>query len=101
MIEVTPDGMIVDVFGPNSLWKYSMSDGDILKEIMKLDDFKERFKQGYVFVIDHRFRSAKESLLSKQYVVKIPSHLTKGQKQLSTEQANNQQNLLQSDGLLN
>ena len=90
MVAVTPDGMIVDVFGPDSLWRASMSDGDILKEIMKLDDFKERFKRGDVFVIDRGFRSAKEPLLSKQYIVKIPPHLTKGQKQLSIEQANAQ-----------
>lgn len=71
MVAVTPNGMIIDVFGPEKLWKASMSDGDILKEIMKLDVFKERFQPGDVFVIDGGFRSMKDDLLAAGFIVKI------------------------------
>lgn len=79
MVAVTPDGMIIDIFGPEKLWKASMSDGDILKEIMRLDDFKERFQPGDVFVIYRGFRSVKDDLLGAGFIVKIPPHLARGQ----------------------
>ena len=90
MVAVTPNGMIVDVFGPDSLWKASISDGEILKQIMGLQDFKELFKPGDIFVVDRGFRCAKEAFQSANFVVKIPPNVARGQKQLTTSQANQQ-----------
>ena len=90
MVAVTPDGMIVDIFGPDTLWKASESDADILKHLMQLDSFQETFRAGDVFVLDRGFRNVKQALEEKNYVVKIPPHLVKGQKQLTTIQANQQ-----------
>lgn len=57
---------------------------------MKLDDFKEKFLPRDVFVIDRGFGSVKDDLVDAGFNVKIPPHLTRGQKQLTTEQANQQ-----------
>lgn len=92
MVSVTPDGLILDVFGPNTLWKASMSDGDILSRIMDLPDFRERFKRGDVFVVDRGFRSVKQKLEDAGYVVKIPPHLEGRRTQLTAVQANQQRN---------
>ena len=88
MVAVTPDGMIVDIFGPDTLWSATKSDAKILKQLMKLDSFRDRFEAGDVFVVDRGFRDVKQELENRNFVVKIPPHLVKGQKQLTTAQAN-------------
>ena len=87
---MTPDGKILDIFGPENLWQASLSDADILKELMKLEEFKTSFKPGDIFVIDRGFRDVKEQLENQGYIVKIPPHRAPRQKQLTTVQANEQ-----------
>ena len=40
MVALTPNGMIVEVFGPTTMCKSTMHDRDILNEIMKLNEFQ-------------------------------------------------------------
>lgn len=90
MVAVTPDRFIVDIFGPDNLWRANISDGDILKQIMQSPQFESLFQPGDVFVLDRGFKSARQELESKGFVVKIPPHLAPRQKQLTWEQANQQ-----------
>ena len=90
MVAVTPDGLIVDVFGPGNQWKANMSDADMLARIMELPDFRKWFQLGDLFIVDRGFRNVKQALEGRQYVVKIPPHLVGKQKQLTVEQANAQ-----------
>lgn len=90
MVAVTLHGKILNIFGPENLWRESLLDADILKQLMKLEEFKTRLKPGDIFVTDRGFQNVKEQLGNQGYIVKIQPHRAPKQKQLKTAQENEQ-----------
>lgn len=88
MVCVTPDGYIVDVFGP---FKAIENDAKIMQIIFdKKEEVKNVLMPSDVIVVDRGFRDCIVDLKKLNYEVKIPEFIVKSDKtgQLTTEKAN-------------
>lgn len=89
MIVVTTTGHFVNVVGPY-MADGKNNDSSILNHMLKanIDDFRNFLRDGDVLVVDRGFRDSLPILADLNIQAEMPSLLTKGQKQLSTEEAN-------------
>lgn len=82
---VTPDGYIVDCFGP---YKATTSDADIMKSLFTDENcpLRQYFQNNDIFILDRGFRDSISLLEAcKTY---MPESLLEGEHQLTTQQAN-------------
>jgi hypothetical protein len=89
MTACSPNGKILDLFGPNSdeFFKGEEFDGTMMLKIMEEQWFKDLFRPGDVFVLDRGFKNAVPELKKRLFEVYIPCDIPKGQ-QLTWKQAN-------------
>ena len=89
MVIVTTSGYFVSVLGPY-LSDSKNNDASILTHIMKtnVEDIKNWAQDDDIFVVDRGFRDALPLLDDMGIQAEMPKFLSKGQKQLSTEDAN-------------
>ncbi|CAF1079292.1 unnamed protein product, partial [Brachionus calyciflorus] len=83
----TTDGFIVDIYG---LYEATKNDASILLDIFEKDDeLKQLIQPGDILLLDRGFRDCKD-ILEKEYKLqtKMPSFLSKKEKQFSTLDAN-------------
>ena len=87
---VTTTGYIVTVLGPY-LDDGKNSDSKILNHMMNsnIEEIKNLIRKGDIFVVDRGFRDSLNVLKELGIDAKMPSFLPKGEKQLSTKDANN------------
>lgn len=89
MIVVTTSGYIVSVLGPY-LADSKNSDAKILTHMIEtnVEEIKDWIQEDDIFIVDRGFRDA-EALLSDIGIhIEMPSFLTRGAKQHSTEESN-------------
>lgn len=86
---VAPDGYILDIQGP---YFSNASNNDakiLLSEFQRdIDGMRQWFQEGDIFVIDRGYRDATETLQRMGSKVQMPSLLTNGRIQLTTQEAN-------------
>jgi hypothetical protein len=89
MVIVTTTGHFVAIIGPY-LADYKNNDAAILNHMLKcnIDNFKDLLQEGDVFIVDRGFRDSLELLADLGIQAEMPTLLSKGQKQMSTEDAN-------------
>ncbi|KAJ8314676.1 hypothetical protein KUTeg_006826, partial [Tegillarca granosa] len=89
MMIVGTDGYILSVIGPYMADFYN-NDANIVKHMMETnsDDIKDWLQENDVMVVDRGFRDAVNYLQENGFKVEMPSYLSKGHKQHSTEEAN-------------
>lgn len=89
MLITTTTGYIVACMGPYFA-DYKNNDAEITKHIIykNKENIVQWLEQGDIFVVDHGFRDALDYLHLMGYQTYIPSFLTKGTKQFTTETAN-------------
>ncbi|XP_062596569.1 uncharacterized protein LOC134258027 [Saccostrea cucullata] len=87
MIIVSTTGYFVSVLGP---YIARNNDATILNQIMhcNIEDIRNWVKEEDIFVVDRRFRDSLDYLEEIGIKAKMPSFLAKGDKQMSTENAN-------------
>ncbi|KAH9642646.1 hypothetical protein HF086_008259 [Spodoptera exigua] len=84
---VTPDGYIVDCFGP---YKATTSDADIMKSLFRDENspLRQYFQNNDIFILDRGFRDSISLLEACNYKAYMPESLLEGEHQLTTDQAN-------------
>ncbi|XP_062619312.1 uncharacterized protein LOC134280876 [Saccostrea cucullata] len=89
MVIVTTSGYFVSVLGPY-LSDFKNNDASILTHIIKtnVEDIKKWVKDEDIFVVDRGFRDAIPLLEDLGIQAEMPKFMSKGQKQLTTEDAN-------------
>ncbi|CAG2245126.1 unnamed protein product [Mytilus edulis] len=89
MVVVTTTGYFVTVLGPYFA-DCKNNDAAILKHMLNtnVEDIKEWVQDNDVFVVDRGFRDSLELLDDLGIKSQMPSFLTKGQKQMTTDEAN-------------
>lgn len=89
MVIVTTTGHFVNIIGPY-LADGKNNDAAILNHILKsnIDDVKDFLEEGDVLVVDRGFRDSLELLEDLGIHAKMPALMTKGQKQLQSDEAN-------------
>jgi hypothetical protein len=89
MVIVTTTGHFVAIIGPY-LADYKNNDAAILNHMLRcnIDNFKDLLQEGDVFIVDRGFRDSLELLADLGIQAEMPTLLSKGQKQMSTEDAN-------------
>ena len=89
MVVVTTTGYFVTVLGPY-LADCKNNDAAILKHMFNtnVEDIKEWVQDDDIFVVDRGFRDSLELLDDLGIKAQMPSFLTKGQKQMTTDEAN-------------
>lgn len=87
MIIVSTTGYFVSVLGP---YIARNNDATILNHIMhsNLEDIRSWVQEEDIFVVDRGFRDSLDCLEQMGINAKMPSFLNKGDKQMSTENAN-------------
>ena len=75
MMVTKPDGFILQVFGPDKLWKATASDSTIMSAIMKTEWFKNLSKSGDTLVVDRGFRDCVGELTARGFVVETPAFI--------------------------
>ena len=89
MVVVTTTGYFVTIVGPY-LADGRNNDAAILNQMLKanIQDFREFLQEGDVLVVDRGFRDSLSMLADLGIKAEMPALLSKGQKQLSTGEAN-------------
>jgi hypothetical protein len=89
MMIVTTTGYIVSVLGPY-LADAKNNDASILNHSIQsnTDEIKGWVKEDDIFVVDRGFRDSESLLQDIGIRMEMPAFLQKGQKQLTTEEAN-------------
>lgn len=87
MLITTPNGFIVDIFGP---YKATTNDASIIKHVYENFGPFNQLQPGDIFLLDRGFRDCKEYLESNGFVVKMPHFIEKSDKssQLTTLKGN-------------
>lgn len=89
MICCSPNGFIIDIFGPFAGTK---NDSSIMRYLFErnVDLICERLQRGDIFMVDRGFRDSKDLIESNGFVVKMPEFIQKNDKngQLTTHKAN-------------
>lgn len=86
---VAPDGYIIDIEGPYYADARN-NDSSILNQEFTINEelMNLWFQRGDILILDRGYRDSIPLLESKGIVVKMPALLKRGQKQLTTEEAN-------------
>lgn len=86
MMVVSPNGYILDVFGP---YAANLNDAEILKKILnENNNLKETFIENDVFLVDRGFRDSISAIETTGYVARMPHFIDTNATQLTWRQAN-------------
>lgn len=90
MMIVSTTGYIVSVLGPY-LADPKNNDSSILNHsiLLNTEEIQRWIKEDDIFVVDRGFRDSESVLNDLGIRMEMPAFIPKGQKQLSTEEANN------------
>lgn len=80
---VSVDGAVIDLFGP---FPATINDAEIIKKIFEQTSIGKIFSAGDVVLVDRGFRDSVKYLENKNFVVKIPEFITKGNNNLHMQQ---------------
>ena len=89
MIITSTSGYIVSILGPYFADSKN-SDASILNHILRsnLDDIRQWVQEDDIFVVDRGFRDSLSLLEDLGITAQMPKFMSRGEKQLSTEDAN-------------
>lgn len=82
---VSPDGYVIEAFGPYGADK---SDAIIMGELIENEEFRRVFQPGDVFILDRGFRDVIGALEALGYRAYMPKTKSRHERQLTTQDAN-------------
>lgn len=86
MMVVTPNGYILEAFGP---YPANLNDAEIMNKILEQNNsLSELFIQNDIFLVDRGFRDSLDIMINKGYVGKMPDFIEAKSTQLNWQQAN-------------